>query len=465
MSEPASTFRDSLPTVDQKGKRIWVYPRKPGGPWYRRRNVVSILLLALLFAGPFIRMQGQPMLLLNVLERRFVLFGQVFWPQDFHLFVLIFIAGIIFVALFTVVYGRLFCGWVCPQTIFMEMVFRRIEYWIEGDFNYQKRLDREPWNLEKGLKKGAKHLIFIAISAAISHTFLSYIIGVDQLLLLVNEPVDNHMGSFVAMIGFTGAFYGVFSRMREQVCTTICPYGRLQGVLLDRDSVVVAYDHVRGEQRGRLKKNEDRAVTGKGDCIDCHQCVDVCPTGIDIRNGTQLECVNCTACIDACNLIMEKTNMPRGLIRYASENEITTGRKWRLTPRARAYTAVLVILLGVIGTLFAVRSDFETVLLRTPGQLYQEIGGGRISNLYNVKLVNKTHREMPFELQLENKRGTIQWIGEQPVIPEQGIAEGSLFIQLPESELDGLKTRLKLGVYSGDRKIETVETTFIGPVK
>ena len=247
MVEDTESYRDSIATVDEKGKRIWIYPKKPKGWFYDKRKVLSYVLLLFLFAGPYIKIGGEPLLMVNILERKFVLFGQVFWPQDFYIFALGMITFVVFIILFTVVFGRLFCGWICPQTIFMEMVFRRIEYWIEGDFKHQKKLNAASWNAEKIRKKLLKHSIFWGISFLIANTFLSYVIGYEALWEIILDNPADHVGGLIAIIIFTTVFYLVFSQMREQVCTTVCPYGRLQGVLLDKNSLVVAYDHVRGE--------------------------------------------------------------------------------------------------------------------------------------------------------------------------------------------------------------------------
>lgn len=457
------TYRDKISTVDKAGKRIWLFPKKPKGFFTNYRMIVSYLLLSVLIIGPFIKIGGQPLLLFNVLERKFIIFGQVFWPQDFHLFVIGMITSVVFIILFTVVFGRIFCGWICPQTIFMEGVFRQIEYWIEGDYMAQKKLNRQSWNREKILKKGAKHIIFIAISILIMHTFMAYLVGVEELQnIVVAGPTENTAG-FVAMIGLTGLFYGVFSRMREQVCTTICPYGRLQGVLLDKDSVVVAYDHGRGENRGKLRKKEDRLEVGKGDCIDCNQCVLVCPTGIDIRNGTQLECINCTACIDACDSIMDRVNLPKGLIRYTSESAISEGKAFSFTGRMKAYSAVLTVLVGVLAALLIIRSDFETTILRTPGIMFQEREDGQISNLYQVKMINKTNEDMDVHFKLENKAGMIEMVGEQLSLTSQGIGEGAFFVVLPPDQIERMSSKISIGVYSGENKIQTVKTKFLGP--
>ena len=461
--EDQETFRDHIATVNAEGKRNWIFPKKPSGRYYNARKWVSYGLLALLFTGPWIRIGGQPLLMLNLLERKFVIFGQVFWPQDFHLFVFAMITFLVFIVVFTVAFGRLFCGWVCPQTIFMEMVFRRIEYWIEGDFRQQQKLNKQPWNGEKIRKKGIKHSLFFGISFLIANVFLAYVIGTEELSAIVLDSPLNHLGGLSALLLFTGVFYGVFAWFREQVCLVACPYGRLQGVLLDRDSVVVAYDYVRGENRARFRKNEDRSSLGKGDCIDCSQCVNVCPTGIDIRNGTQLECVNCTACIDACDFMMEKTGLEKGLIRYASEREVADGKPFRFTTRLKAYTAVLSVLLVVFGGLLMGRNDVETLILRTPGMLYQQQDDNRISNLYQLKLINKTHNALPIELRLLNMEGEIKMVGDSLSVPGEGIGEGALFIIVDPALLSEIKTRLKVGVYSDGQLLETVKTTFMAP--
>lgn len=462
--DPIGSYRDSIATVDKDGKRVWVYPKKPDGRYYRWRNILGLFLLAFLFVGPFIRIGGEPLLMINILERRFVLFGQTFWPQDIHLFVLAFITLIIFIALFTVVFGRLFCGWVCPQTIFMELVFRRIEYWIEGDRNHQMALNKAPWNASKIAKKTAKHAIFLFISLLISHTFLAYIIGTEALFEVVTSSPADNVGGFISLMVFTAAFYGVFAFLREQVCTTICPYGRLQGVLLDKDSIVIAYDRVRGEQRSSFRKGEDREAVGKGDCIDCHACVVVCPTGIDIRNGTQLECVNCTACIDACDHIMDRIEKPRGLIRYASENEIAENKPFLVTMRMKAYSAVLVLLIGVMVTLIATRTDVEATVLRTPGTLFQRMDDGRISNLYQYRLVNKTTHDMPIRLELLDHNGEVKLAGREILLEKASLAEGQMFIILEKSQVQGVKTTLRVGVFSGDELVEEISVLFTGPM-
>jgi cytochrome c oxidase accessory protein FixG len=455
------SFRDSLATVTKEGKRKWIFPRKPSGRYYNARTVVSILLLAFLFGAPFIKVNGYPLILLNILERKFIIFGIPFGPHDFHLFVLAMIAVIVSIFLFTVVYGRIFCGWVCPQTIFMEMVFRKIEYWIEGDANRQVALKKAPWTGSKFFKKSTKHLIFFGLSFIIANTFLAYIIGIDQLFDIVTDPPSQHLGGLTAITLFSGAFYFVFASFREQVCTLVCPYGRLQGVMLDANSIVIAYDDIRGEPRGKIRKGEKQNL---GDCIDCYLCVDVCPTGIDIRNGTQLECVNCTACIDACDAVMEKINRPKKLIKYASKNEIETRVRKIFTPRAIGYTVVLMLLMGLISFLFINRTDFELTVLRTPGLLYQEQADDKISNLYDMKIINKTFDSFTAELNLENIEGEIKIIGSDLAVEPQGVVEAKFLVLIPKEKITRLNTPLEISVRSDDKVIDVINTSFLGKV-
>lgn len=459
-----NTYRDTISTVDTKGKRVWVFPKKPAGWWYNKRKLLSYFLLAFLFAGPFLRIGGQPLLMLNLLERHFVILGQTFHPQDFHLFALAMITFVVFIILFTVVFGRLFCGWVCPQTIFMEMVFRRIEYLIEGDWKDQMRLKKLPWNKEKILKKGSKNLIFWLISFLIANTFLAYIIGSEALLAIVTSPVNEHFGGFVAIAIFTSVFFAVFSLAREQVCTFVCPYGRLQSVLLDRNSLVVAYDNVRGETRGKIRKGEDRQEAKKGDCIDCNLCVNVCPTGIDIRNGTQLECINCTACIDACDHMMESVGMEKGLVRFASTETIEKGSKFVLSTRAKAYSVVLVGLMVLIGALLITRTDIEATVLRTRGTLFTKMDDATYSNIYDIAVVNKTNTDAPIRIEVLEGNAEVQMIGDKLNVEARGEHTGKFMILMKKDQMKRGKNELKLGIYNNDKLEETISTTFIGPI-
>ncbi len=463
-------FRDSINTISEDGSRKWVFPKMPVGIFYKYRSWVSYFLLLLLFAFPFIKINGNQFFLLNVIDRKFNIFGFPFFPQDFHLLVIAMITMVVFVILFTVIFGRIFCGWLCPQTIFLEMVFRKIEYAIEGDRGKQIKLAKQPWNKDKIIKKGSKWAIFYLISFIISNIFLAYFIGGEELLQHISVGYTDDLSILVKLLIFASAFFFIFAWFREQVCIIACPYGRLQGVLLDDKTINVAYDYVRGERtegRSKFRKNEDRADLGKGDCIDCNQCVDVCPTGIDIRNGTQLECVNCTACIDACDFMMEKVDLPKGLIRYASEDNIAKNEPSTFTTRHKAYTAVLFVLMAVMTIMLFLRNDVEASLIKLSGQLYEKKADGVISNVFRYQLVNKTTESIDdITFKLLSHEGTVEVVGISELnIPKQDIVKGTLFVYIKGKLLTKDREKIKVGVYAHDKLIETTSTNFLGPRK
>ena len=453
------SFRNELSTVNKQGERQWVFARKPKGKLYNYRQVFGYFLLLFLILAPIIQINGEQMILLDVLQRRFIFFGIIFWPQDFYLFYLIMLATILFIIVFTVVYGRLFCGWACPQTIFMELVFRKIEWWIDGRPYQQKKLKEQAWNFEKIWKRTLKHTLFWGISFFISNLFLSYLIGTKELLKIISEPVSEHLVGFISIVLFASAFYFIFAWFREQVCTIMCPYGRLQGVLLDSNSVVVAYDYLRGEPRGAARKKEIEAGVKKGDCIDCKLCVQVCPTSIDIRNGTQLDCINCAACIDACNSVMVKNRKPKGLIRYASAKGIEDGKKFRLTTRNVAYTVFLFFILTFTTSFFINRGSIETTILRTPGMVYQEQPDDEVSNVYNFKVVNKSDKDIQLDIKLIEPEGRITVSG-NTMLKYNSATEGILVVFLKKSNIKQKKTTLHFGVYQGDVLLEEYSSNF-----
>lgn len=458
-TQSVKNFRDKISTVDVKGKRKWMYAFQPKGKLYTLRTYFSIVYLTLLFGLPFIKYNGNPLFLFNITESKFIFFGQVFLPQDFVLFGIGMLVFLLFVVVFTLIFGRVFCGWACPQTIFLEMVFRKIEYWIEGPANKQEIADAKPWTTEMYVRKTIKHIVFFSLSFIIANTFLAYIIGLDELMKIVKEPVSKHVLGFTMLMVFTCVFYSIYAFVREISCIVICPYGRLQGVLLDRNSIVVAYNYLRGEPRSKKRKDNEK----KGDCIDCGMCVNVCPTGIDIRNGTQLECVNCTACIDACNMMMKKVGLEPNLIKFASENDIVSGVKPKLTYRIKAYSVVLLALLSILVGLLVTRSMFDATVMRVSGQILQENADGTISNLYKIKIVSKSGYTEPYHLELKKPGAQLVYVGAKLDSLKSGLeTEETFFIKIPKEQIVKRKENFDMLIKSGDRIIQTKKITFIG---
>jgi cytochrome c oxidase accessory protein FixG len=454
-----TTFRDRPSTFGKDGKRVWLFPKMPKGKLYNIRRIIAWTLLTFFYAAPFLKFRGEPLIFLNFLERKFILFGNTFYPQDFHLLVLAVIALVVFIVLFTVIYGRIFCGWVCPQTVFMEFLYRPIEYLIDGNAEQQKELADQPTDAIKVLKRILKHGIYLCISFFTILTFVSYVTGTEKLGTIMNQWPQQRSGLLMGILVFSGIHYFVFAWFREQVCTIICPYGRLQGVMLDVNTILVAYDYKRGEPR----RNAELRRSEHGDCVNCYSCVAVCPTGIDIRNGTQLECINCTACIDACNSVMKKVKKPGGLIRFASEKSISEGKKVKFNARVIAYSVVLVALLALITYLFTVRGSVETTIIRSQGTMFQEYGPDRYSNLYNLQMVNKTNSEVSIELKLLTPEGEIFLMGD-PLTADKGeVAKRNLLIVLKKENVKSSNCHLEIGIFENGKQIDKISSTFVGP--
>ena len=457
-------FRDSLSSVAKDGSRNWVYAKQVKGFFYRYRTYLSWLLLALLFSGPFLRLDGRPYFLFNIFERKFILFGAIFWPQDTYLLIILLLIFFVFVILFTVVFGRIWCGWACPQTLFMEMVFRKIEYLIEGDAHQQRQLNSGPWTREKMIKKGIKGFIFTLFSLGIGHLMMAYLIGLEDVVAIITHPPSEHLAGFVGLMLFSSVFLFVFSWFREQACIVVCPYGRLQGVLLDNDSIHVMYDYVRGEPRGPIRHQVSSTGTN-GDCVDCNLCIQVCPTGIDIRNGVQMECVNCTSCIDACEEVMFKVNRPSGLIRYASENSIKHGIQKLITNRVLGYSLVLVVLLTIFSSLLVTRPDYDATITRFPGLTYQVRPDGIISNLYSITLINKTFTPQSIQISIEAEEMKIEIVGDSNwILPPQSKFEGRFFLIKDQATVKIPQEKVLIKLSANGSVFESIQTNFMAPI-
>jgi cytochrome c oxidase accessory protein FixG len=472
--EDHERHRAELASIRPDGRRRWIYARKPKGRFTRWRTVLSWFLLAFLVLAPFVKVGGHQFLLFNIIEREFVFFGLPFWPNDFYLVALLFLTGVVTIVLFTATLGRIWCGWLCPQTIFMEMVFRKIEWLIEGGPKEQAQRHAGPWNWDRTWRAALKVAVFAVISFGIANVFLSYVISSDALLRYVTDGPVAHLELFVGLVFFTFVFFMVFYRFREQACLIACPYGRYMSALVDENTVAITYDFKRGESRAKWSRedNEARKVAAggtfsrpgeRGDCVDCHQCVTVCPTGIDIRNGIQLECVNCTACIDACDEVMDKVGLDRGLIRYSSLSAVERGHGTFLTRRIKAYFAVWVVLMGVVITLFAMRNDLDVVVLRQEGTTWVRTEDG-VANFYRIQIINKTSRDLPYTVRIAEPSGyALRPLGLPTVVKKEDIMKGRFIIVRDPKVASSNETKVTLELSANGEVFRTITTSFLAP--
>ncbi len=447
------SFRDIPINLDEGGKRKKIYAKQPHGKWYNRRTLFAWFCVAFLVLAPIIKINGNPLMLLDIANRRFFLFSNVIWAQDTFVLALIMLITVVCIVLFTVVFGRWFCGWACPQTIFLEMIYRRIEYVFEGQPT-SKSAKSKKTSLWRRL---GKHIAFIIISIAITNVFVMWFTGPEKLLEVISSPIGKYQIEFLFMIGISVFYYWVYTYLREQICTFFCPYGRLQGVLLDSKSISVMYDYKRGEPRG---------VKEGGDCINCGLCIAVCPTGIDIKNGTQLECIHCTACIDECNQVMKKIHKPANLIRFDSYFGIETGKKSIFNFRTYAYSAVLLVLMSVLGFTIANRSSLDLTIHRMPGTLFQEVDSCTISNIYDVKVINKTSvaKHISFKL-MEIQGGKLDLTTDISILEGNKDAQSVLIITLPLKLIHQHSTDIKVGIFDNNNLVTVNTINFIGPQK
>lgn len=403
---------DRPTSIGAQGERNWLYPALPRGVWMQRRTLANVLLIGLFFSLPWIEVGGHQAVLLDLPHRKLALFGLVLWPQDSYLLWLTLFSTLMAMFLITAQWGRLWCGWACPQTIFLEGVFRRIETWIEGEPGARRRLDAAPWSASKFGRKVLKHSLYFVVAAHVANTFLCYFASTERVVSMSTQSPGENPAWFAFMAGVNLIFYFDFAWFREQMCIIACPYGRWQSVMLDRHSLIVGYDANRGEARG-TKADHRRALAAAeaagapppalGDCVDCGRCVAVCPTGIDIRDGLQMECVNCTACIDACDEVMVKLERPKGLVRYSSLNQLSGATRSALRPRTAVYGGLLTVAIGVFAFAALGRKLVEVQVVRAAGADVATLQEGKLVNHFRAKLVNK--RDTPIAISVRPQPG------------------------------------------------------------
>ena len=437
-----SPSRDSVTTIRDDGSRPFIYPSDVRGPFKTVRRVVAYLLLVLYLSLPWIKVNGYPAVFLDVSERRFHLFGLTLAAQDMWLLFFV-ITGLGFSLFFvTALLGRVWCGWACPQTVFLEHVYRPLERLVEGDAVRRRALDAAPMSPEKFLRRTLKHGIYVLISVFFTHLFLAYFVSVPEVWHMVSQAPGEHWSVFVFMAAYTGITYFIFAWFREQVCIVLCPYGRIQSALTDDHTLVIGYDTARGEPRRVLGAARGglpaEALAKEGDCVACNRCVHVCPTAIDIRQGQQMECVGCTACIDACDDVMTRLGRPKGLIRYDSQNGFNSKPTRWLRARTVLYFALLLVGAGVATWALSTVRPANFGVTRMVGAPYI-IDELNIRNQYLVRIVNKRNVPATFTLRLDDAPAGMRLMGfEHPVsIEPLGELVQPLVLQQPRQAYTG----------------------------
>ncbi len=438
------------------------YPREIAGRFQRLRKLAVLALLGLFYGLPWLNWDGRQAVLFDLPARQFHVFGLLFLPQDFFFLALLLICAALALFFFTAVAGRLWCGYACPQTVWTE-VFLWMERWVEGDRAKRMRLDKAPWTTEKILRKTAKQALWIAFSLFTGFTFVSYFTPRTELW---QELIQLNLGGWELFWGLFYGFatYGNAGFMRENVCIYMCPYARFQSAMFDRDTMIITYDQARGEPRGGRARGVDPRSRGLGDCVDCTLCVQVCPTGIDIRDGLQYECIGCAACIDACDSVMDRVGYPRGLIRYTTEAAVQGGHTHVLRPRIVIYGLLLLSLLTALGTAIALRTPLTAELIADRGRLYREVGDDAIENVYTLKVVNKSTAPERYRAAISGLPGAVlETDPAEFTLPPGGVAVVPTRIRVPEDALEHRVNRLALTVTAGSGASITQDVRFLGP--
>jgi cytochrome c oxidase accessory protein FixG len=421
-----------LSTLNRDGSRRWLRPKLSKGRYYRPRLVTAWSLIAIFTLIPILKMGGKPLMLFDIPRREFSFFGATFLPTDTFLLMLLLFTIFVGIFLVTALWGRVWCGWACPQMVYMEFLYRPLERWIEGGRSRQMRLDEAGPNARRILK----YPVFFVISAFLANTFLAYFVGWEQLISWVTQPPTRHPVAFAVMLVTTLLMFADFAWFREQTCIVACPYGRFQSVLLDRQSLIVGYDSERGEPRARWRKGQPRS---EGDCIDCKLCVSTCPTGIDIREGLQLECIACTQCIDACDEVMARIGLDRGLVRYTSQEELEHGSRRLVRPRLVVYSGILLLMFGTLAFSLAGKPTADVTLLRGLGAPFQLLPTGEVSNQIRLKIANRSDGVRSYTLSLIDADDLVLVAPENPLEVDAGDARmTAAFITVPaEALVDG----------------------------
>ena len=449
-----------LPTLEHDGSRRWLYPSLATGRLWRARRVVAWVLIGIFTLIPHLRYLGKPLVLLDIPQRRFTIFGFTFLPTDTLLLALAMVSVFVTIFLVTALVGRVSCGWACPQTVYMEFWFRPIDRWFEGTCGKGGR----PKQALSGWRYWGRLLVYLLVCMFLTHTFLAYFVGTDALFRWICQSPLKHPVPFLVMAVTTGLLMFDFLFFREQLCLIACPYGRFQSVMLDRRSLIVAYDKNRGEPRSKGKRSLP-VVTSAGDCIDCGKCVQVCPTGIDIRNGLQMECINCTQCIDACNDVMDRIGSPRGLIRYSSQEQLESNTRKILRPRLIIYPTVLLITFTLFGVVLSSKHSFDATLLRSLGSPFTIASDGMIENNMRLKLVNRTETQTSFSLKLNGAEDAVITLqeGDDIVLEPEETRTFNFLVRFPASEVHKGKKDIQLEVNSSHEAVRKLKLTLLAP--